>query len=91
MNLPGLSINRHVLTTMLSAVLVLFGAIGYQRLGVDRFPYTEFPLVAVTTTLVGASPEIIDAAITNVIESSVNSVTGIEHIESTSTPALRTW
>jgi len=86
MNLPGLSINRHVLTTMLSAVLVLFGAIGYQRLGVDRFPYTEFPLVAVTTTLVGASPEIIDAAITNVIESSVNSVTGIEHIESTSTP-----
>jgi len=86
MNLPGLSINRHVLTTMLSAVLVLFGAIGYQRLGVDRFPYTEFPLVAVTTTLVGASPEIIDASITNVIESTVNSVTGIEHIESTSTP-----
>lgn len=86
MNLPGISISRHVLTTMLSAVLVLFGVIGYQRLGVDRFPYTEFPLVAVTTTLVGASPEIIDAAITNVIESSVNSVTGIEHIESTSIP-----
>jgi len=86
MNLPTLSINRHVLTVMLSAVLVLFGAIGYQRLGVDRFPYTEFPLVAVTTTLVGASPEIIDASITNVIETAVNSVTGIEHIESTSTP-----
>ncbi|MGK2914277.1 MAG: efflux RND transporter permease subunit [Porticoccaceae bacterium] len=86
MNLPTLSINRHVLTIVLSAVLVLFGTIGYQRLGVDRFPQTEFPLVAVTTTLVGASPEIIDAAITNVIETAVNSVTGIEHIESTSTP-----
>ena len=86
MNLPGIAINRHVLTVMLSAVLVLFGAIGYQRLGVDRFPYTEFPLVAVTTTLVGASPEIIDASITNVIENIVNGVTGIEHIESTSTP-----
>ena len=86
MNLPALSINRHVLTTMLSAVLVLFGVIGYQRLGVDRFPYTEFPLVAVTTTLTGASPEVIDASITNVIETAVNSVPGIEHIESSSSP-----
>ena len=86
MNLPSIAISRHVLTTMLSAVLVLFGTIGYQRLGVDRFPYTEFPLVAVTTTLVGASPEIIDASVTNVIENTVNGVTGIEHIESTSTP-----
>ncbi len=87
MNLPSISINRHVLTTMLSAVLVLFGTIGYQRLGIDRFPYTEFPLVAVTTTMAGASPEIIDASITNLVESAVNSVTGIEHIESTSTPS----
>jgi HAE1 family hydrophobic/amphiphilic exporter-1 len=86
MNLPALSINRHVLTTMLSAVLVLFGVIGYQRLGVDRFPYTEFPLVAVTTTLTGASPEVIDASLTNVIETAVNSVPGIEHIESSSSP-----
>ncbi|MGE3296818.1 MAG: efflux RND transporter permease subunit [Porticoccaceae bacterium] len=86
MNLPTLSINRHVLTTMLSAVLVLFGVIGYQRLGVDRFPYTEFPLVAVTTTLTGASPEVMDASITNVIETAVNSVPGIEHIESSSSP-----
>lgn len=87
MNLPSISINRHVLTTMLSAVLVLFGTIGYQRLGIDRFPYTEFPLVAVTTTMAGASPEIIDASITNLVESAVNSVNGIEHIESTSTPS----
>ena len=86
MNLPTLSISRHVLTTMASAVLVLFGIIGYQRLGVDRFPYTEFPLVAVTTTLTGASPEVIDAALTNVIETAVNSVPGIEHIESSSSP-----
>jgi len=71
---------------MLSAVLVLFGVIGYQRLGVDRFPYTEFPLVAITTTLTGASPEVIDASITNVIETAVNSVPGIEHIESSSSP-----
>ena len=43
MTLPELSIKRHVLALMLSLVLVLFGIISYQRIGVDRFPYIEFP------------------------------------------------
>ncbi len=90
MTLPSLSINRHVLTTMLSALMVLFGIIGYERLGVDRFPQAEFPLISVTTTLPGANPDVIDAAITNIIETSVNSVPGIEHIESTSSPGTST-
>lgn len=90
MNLPTLSINRHVLTTMLSAVLILFGVIGYSRVGVDRFPTSEFPLVAVKTNLVGANPSVIDASITNIIETAVNAVPGIEHISSTSSPGNST-
>lgn len=86
MNLPTISINRHVLTTMLSAVLILFGIIGYTRVGVDRFPTAEFPLVAINTNLIGANPDVIDAAITNIIETAVNAVPGIEHISSTSSP-----
>ena len=86
MNLPSLSIHRHVLTTMLSAALILFGVIGYSRVGVDRYPSTEFPLVAVQTNLIGANPSVIDASITNIIETAVNSVPGIEHISSTSSP-----
>ncbi|MBV1891981.1 MAG: efflux RND transporter permease subunit [Gammaproteobacteria bacterium] len=86
MNLPSLSIHRHVLTTMLSAVLILFGVIGYSRVGVDRYPSTEFPLVAVQTNLIGANPSVIDASITNIIETAVNAVPGIEHIASTSSP-----
>ena len=86
MNLPSLSIHRHVLTTMLSAVLILFGIIGYSRVGVDRYPSTEFPLVAVQTNLIGANPSVIDASITNIIETAVNAVPGIEHISSTSSP-----
>ena len=86
MNLPSLSIHRHVLTTMLSAALILFGVIGYSRVGVDRYPSTEFPLVAVQTDLIGANPSVIDASITNIIETAVNSVPGIEHISSTSSP-----
>ncbi len=90
MTLPELSIKRHVLAWMLSGVLVLFGIISYQRIGVDRFPYIEFPVISVTTAEKGANPDIIDASITNVIETSVNSVPGIEHIQSSSSPGIST-
>lgn len=88
MTLPELSIKRHVLAFMLSAVLVLFGYISYQRIGMDRFPQIEFPIVSISTTLKGANPDIVDASITNVIETSINSVPGIEHIQSTSSPGV---
>ncbi|BAN34026.1 acriflavin resistance protein [Sulfuricella denitrificans skB26] len=88
MTLPELSVKRHVLAFMLSAVLVLFGYISYQRIGMDRFPQIEFPVVSISTTLKGANPDIVDASITNVIETSINSVPGIEHIQSTSSPGV---
>ena len=88
MTLPELSIKRHVLAWMLSAVLVLFGIISYGRIGMDRYPYIEFPVVSVTTSLKGANPDIVDASLTNIIESSVNSTPGIEHIQSTSSPGV---
>jgi hydrophobic/amphiphilic exporter-1 (mainly G- bacteria), HAE1 family len=86
MTLSELSIRRHVFAYMLSAVLVLFGAIAYQRVGVDKLPYIEFPIISITTAQKGANPDVIDASITNLIETSVNSVPGIEHIQSTSSP-----
>jgi len=88
MTLPELSIRRHVFAWMLSAVLMLFGIISYGRIGMDRYPYIEFPVVSVSTALKGANPDIVDASVTNVIESSVNSVPGIEHIQSTSSPGI---
>ncbi|MBT8060123.1 MAG: efflux RND transporter permease subunit [Gammaproteobacteria bacterium] len=68
---------------MLSAVLLLFGIISYDRIGVDRFPAIDFPMISIRTILPGASPEIIDSSLSNIIETSVNSVPGIEHIQST--------
>ncbi len=88
MTLPELSIKRHVLAWMLSAVLVLFGIISYQRIAVDRFPEIEFPIISVTTTLRGANPDIVDTSITNVIESAINTTPGIEHIQSSSSPGV---
>jgi len=88
LNLPEISIKRHVFAYMLSAVLVLFGIISYKDIGVDRYPTVEFPMISVTTILPGATPEIIDASVTNLIESVVNSSPGIDHIQSNSSPGV---
>jgi len=88
MTLPELSIRRHVLAWMLSAVIVLFGIISYQRIGVDRIPAIDFPVIMINTTLRGANPDVIDASITSVIESAVNTTPGIEHIQSSSSPGV---
>jgi HAE1 family hydrophobic/amphiphilic exporter-1 len=87
-SLPELSIHRHVFAYMLSAVLLLFGVISFQRIGVDRFPEIDFPMISIQTVLPGASPEIVDSSIANLIENSVNSVPGIENIMSTSSPGI---
>ena len=88
MTLPELSIKRHVLAWMLSGVLVLFGIISFLRIGIDRFPYIEFPIVSITTTLKGANPDVVDSSITSIIETAVNSTPGIQHINSTSSPGV---
>ncbi len=88
MTLPELSVRRHVLAWMLSAVLVLFGVIAFTRIGMDRLPYIEFPVVSITTTLKGANPDIVDSSITNIIETAVNGVPGIEHVQSSSSPGV---
>jgi HAE1 family hydrophobic/amphiphilic exporter-1 len=87
-SLPELSIQRHVFAYMLSGVLLLFGVISFDRIGVDRFPKIDFPMISIRTILPGASPEIVDSSIANIIETSVNSVPGIEHIQSTSAPGI---
>jgi len=88
MSLAELSINRHVLAWMMSALLVLFGAISYQKIGVDRFPTVDFPMVSVTTVQVGSDPDVVDASMTSIIEEKVNSVSGIEHVISYSSPGV---
>lgn len=88
MTLPELSVKRHVLAWMLSGLMVLFGLIAYQRIAVDRFPAIEFPVISITTTLKGANPEVVDTSITSILESAVNTMPGLEHIQSASSPGV---
>jgi HAE1 family hydrophobic/amphiphilic exporter-1 len=86
--LAELSVRRHVLAFMASAVFVLFGLVAYERIGVDRFPRIEFPVISVTTVLPGANPDVVDSSVTNIIETAVNSVPGIDFIQSRSSPSV---
>ena len=86
MTLSDVSIERPVFTWVLMFALLLFGALGYVRLGVDQFPNMEFPIVAVTATLEGASPEGIEEDVTDILEEQLNSIAGVRSLRSTSSP-----
>jgi hydrophobe/amphiphile efflux-1 (HAE1) family protein len=80
--LSDLSIKRPVMTWMMTAAIVLIGALGYVRLGVDQFPNMEFPVVTVTAQMEGASPEVMEEDVTDVLEEYLNTVPGLRKISS---------
>lgn len=82
--LVNLSIKRPVFAVMIIGALVVLGWISIGRLGVDLFPDVEFPYVSVTTTLEGASPDTMETEVSDVIEESVNTISGIKQLRSTS-------
>ena len=84
MFLPEFSIKRPVTVFMLMAALLIFGVIGFLRLGVDQFPKVEFPIVTVTTMLQGASPEVIEENITDRVEEEVATIEGVRNLTSVS-------
>jgi hydrophobic/amphiphilic exporter-1 (mainly G- bacteria), HAE1 family len=88
MTLPELSIRRHVLAVMLSAVLLLFGAIALQQVGTAQMPNVDFGVVHVMVVMPGADPEIMNASVTTIVERAVNTVPGIDHIQSFSSPGV---
>lgn len=84
MTLYTLSIRRPVLATVMTLVILIFGAIGFFFLGVREYPAVDPPVISVTTSYRGANAEVIDAQITEPIEEEVNSAEGIRTITSVS-------
>jgi HAE1 family hydrophobic/amphiphilic exporter-1 len=84
MKLADTAIDRPVFTTMAMSALVLFGFLGYRAMGINRYPNVDFPTVSVSTVLFGASPEVVESDVTDVLETQLNSIEGIRHIYSTS-------
>ena len=85
MSLSELSIQRPVLTWIMMLALAVFGALGYSRLGVDRYPKIEWPGVFVQVTLDGAAPGAIEEDVTDVLEEAFSTINGVREIKSWST------
>lgn len=84
MNLPGFSVRRPILTTMVTLIIVILGAVSLSRLRIDLLPDVELPTVTVRTEYEGASPEVMERHVTQVIEEIVATVPGVMEITSTS-------
>ncbi len=84
MSLPELCVRRPVFATVLSLVLVLIGMMAYSRLTIREFPNIDEPQVSVSTGYSGASAEIIESQVTQVLEGSLAGIEGIDTIESSS-------
>ena len=84
MGITELCIRRPVFATVLSLVLVLAGLMSFQRLTIREFPNIDEPQVTVQTSYPGASAEIIESQVTQVLEGSLAGIEGIDTIESTS-------
>jgi HAE1 family hydrophobic/amphiphilic exporter-1 len=83
MSIWDFCIRRPIFTAMLVTAPIVLGIASYGKLGVDLFPNVDLPIVTITTTLRGASVEEMETSVTKPIEESINSVSGIDELSST--------
>lgn len=84
MNISELSLRRPVMAIVLNIIIVLFGVIGFNYLGVRDYPAIDPPNVSVRTSYPGANADIIESQITEPLEKAVNGIAGIKNITSLS-------
>ena len=84
MNISELSINRPVLATVFSLVILLFGFIGFSYLGVREYPSVDNPIITVMTSYPGANADVIENQITEPLEQNINGIPGIRSLTSVS-------
>ena len=84
MNISELSIRRPVLATVLTLIILLFGAIGYFTLGVREYPSVDNPIISVSCSYPGANADVIESQITEPLEQNINGIPGIRSLTSVS-------
>ncbi len=84
MTLSDFSIKRPVFAWMLMTGLIVFGWIGFNRMGISQLPDVDFPVVTVSVSLEGAAPEVMETEVTDIIEDAVMSIQGIKEVSSSS-------
>ncbi|ODT51316.1 efflux RND transporter permease subunit [Devosia sp. 63-57] len=82
MFLTRISVNHPVFATMIMVAIMVFGIYSYQRLPVEQLPDIDLPVVAVVVSYPGASPEAVEADVIEPIEDAVNTIAGLDTIQS---------
>src|SRR5215471_2877434 len=76
MQISETCIRRPVLTTLVTASIIVLGVFGYRLLAVSALPAVDFPTIAITATLPGASPETMAASVAAPIERQLSNIAG---------------
>jgi len=84
MNLPKFSVRRPVFTTMVTLIVIIIGSVSLNRLRIDLLPNIELPTVTVRTEYEGASPEVMERLVTQILEEIIATVPGVEEMTSQS-------
>ena len=81
MQLAETSIRRPVFATVLSLLMVLIGAVSFNRLAVREYPKIDEPVVTVSVRYAGASAEVIESQVTKPLEDSIAGIDGVDVID----------
>ncbi len=84
MNLPKFSVRRPIFTTMVTLIIVIIGSVSLSRLRIDLLPNIELPTLTVRTSYEGASPEVMERLVTQILEEIIATVPGVEEMSSQS-------
>jgi HAE1 family hydrophobic/amphiphilic exporter-1 len=90
MSLPRFSVRRPVFTTMFTMIVVILGSVSLSRLRIDLLPSIELPTLSVRTSFEGASPEVMERTVTQIIEEILATVPGVEEMTSSSSEGSST-
>ncbi len=90
MILSDVSVKRPVFAAVISLLLIVFGLVSFGRLPLREYPDIDPPVVTIETLYPGASANVVETRITELIEERIAGVEGIEFIASTSEDGLST-
>src|SRR4030095_4207058 len=88
MTISETCIRRPVLTTLVTASLIVFGIFAYRLLPVAALPAVDFPTIQITAQFPGASPETMASSVAAPIERQLSTISGISSMNSTSSLGL---
>jgi HAE1 family hydrophobic/amphiphilic exporter-1 len=88
MKLAQFSVNRPVTTVMIFVATIVLGLMSLSLLGIDLMPEIEIPAVSVMTAYQGAGPEEIETLITEPLEDSLSTISGVDEVISISKEGL---